>query len=48
MHDGEEEASRVDVPDMEDAESNARLVEEEASILVERRSTSYSPDVKVT
>ena len=48
IHDGQEEASRADVLDVEGAGSNARLAEEEASILAKQRRASYSADVKVT
>ena len=48
MHDGEEEASRANVPDVEGAGSDERLAEEEASVLAKERRASYSAGVKVT
>ena len=48
IHDGEEEASRAHVPDVEGARSDARLAEEEASVLAKWRRVSYSADIKVT
>ena len=35
IHDGEEEASKADIPNVKGAISDARLVEDEASILAE-------------
>ena len=48
IHNDQEEARRAHVVDVEGAVGEARLAKEEASILVERKNTSYSTDVKIT